>query len=114
MASNVEMMRDLLKRCDGLLTAGRDKDMVDEHLWNVLSALRGPDDSNSDLKWVTTARVRHILGISPGLGLAVNSTPEPAAGIGEFLASMHFIHHWQAAMQSLKALGYEVTEEELP
>jgi hypothetical protein len=32
-------------------------------LWHVLTALRGPDDENKELKAATTAVIRHALGL---------------------------------------------------
>lgn len=86
-------------------------------LWDVLSALRGPDSDDSHmLKDVTTARLRGAIGLRQQ-SFAVVSYSEPiykdVSGwdMSDSLknshnAQHHFAKHYSNAVQALKALGY--------
>jgi hypothetical protein len=94
-------------------------------LWDIISALRGPDDRictsrADDIKIYTTARIRGILGIEgDDQGLTIRNLPLSDAEIkvrNEFLdeASLaHFASHFKRAMNALKAFQFDVPEGEL-
>jgi hypothetical protein len=89
-------------------------------LWDVLTALRGPDDNNTSLKSITTARIRGVLGLRPnGAAGAVVDDGVPihndASGYDMFYklketvdntVSYHFAKHYAYAVATLRALGY--------
>ena len=89
-------------------------------LWDVLTALRGPDDNNTGLKSVTTARIRGVLGLRPnGASGAVVDNGAPvhseASGYDMFYklkesvnesVLYHFAKHYAHAVAALRALGY--------
>jgi hypothetical protein len=73
-------------------------------LWDVLTALRGPDSRDQNLKERTTARIRYMaLGDAPGKdpnGVAISrASPIDASG------SDHFCEHAQAAKEALEEMG---------
>lgn len=90
-------------------------------LWDVLTALRGPDSDALKLKDATTAVVRHKLGLlSRGNFITAKDSPEAAAHRNESMPREnryggyylrdynHFSHH---AYQAFKALGLEWNKE---
>ncbi|MHA1881564.1 MAG: hypothetical protein ACTSUO_00770 [Candidatus Thorarchaeota archaeon] len=101
----------------------------DEALWNVLTALRGPDEITIDektfdislknqLKEFTVARIRAIIGISPNAPFWVRHSPLHDDEIlmrNKLLrkCNEHFKDHFIAAMRTLKDLGYKIPEKEL-
>jgi hypothetical protein len=74
-----------------------------EHVWNVLTALRGPDSDNYNVKCVTTSRLRGALGLS-GEDLAIVHYGTPAEKAED--VNYHFNIHYERALEALKALGY--------
>lgn len=85
-------------------------------VWAILSALRGPDSGNDELKYLTTARIRAVLGLQV-CGLMVNYHPlndEQKVERDRLLsrASPHFTRHYQEAVVEIrKAKGYDLFEE---
>jgi hypothetical protein len=87
-------------------------------LWDILTALRGPDDGNPDLKQITTATVRGAIGIMSGgnTGAIVSNQRPFGADLDRFLltdrlqnehkAAYHFVSHYREALIALKSLGY--------
>lgn len=81
-------------------------------LWDVISALRGPDkDEMSMVKDATTSVIRHKLGISEYIGLIVRPDTETAAqvrrNIDSYMADYHFVFH---AKRAFGALGLKWDE----
>lgn len=86
-------------------------------LWDILSALRGPDAAHSEvLKEITTARVRGAVGLKP-TSFAIVDTQEPIykdMNVWDmttelsrlYRAEYHFAKHYGNAVKALKALGY--------
>ena len=77
-------------------------------LWDILTALRGPDDTNLSLKEATTAVIRyHALPVCDKNGATVYKDcigNEIARHKYESTASRHFISH---AKNAFKALGLD-------
>ncbi|MHA1881559.1 MAG: hypothetical protein ACTSUO_00745 [Candidatus Thorarchaeota archaeon] len=101
-------------------------------LWDVMTALRGPDEdlkiqledghfyTSDDVKHLTTARIRAILGMEDDgrLGLEVRPVPLTDDEIvlrNELLkkCSQHFGAHFRNAMRTLYELGYPIPEKEM-
>jgi len=111
----------LIERAEKVGITGMYGRQPDKFIWQVLSALRGPDDGDSNLKNLTTARVRSIFGLeacanSP-TGAIVNDIPLPHRQIvrrNELLkkSGWHFKSHFEQAMSALQRLGYDVPEAE--
>ena len=89
------------------------------HISDLLTFLRACDEEDPDLKWYTTARVRHFMGLR--YILAVNHDPLNAEKIK--LRNMllvgspgHFRWHWWDAVQAIRDLfNYDLeTEKEIP
>lgn len=82
-------------------------------LWDILSALRGPDDGNSDAKDAATAVIRWYVFKRtdiPG-GMIINQdTPEYASYRISSARSYHFSRHVSAAFAALGLKLYEVNE----
>lgn len=87
-------------------------------LWNVVTALRGPDNGDEDLKRATTEVIRWKLLGKPTDRLHFSGSylaPDSGVGLqrrthyslGEFEASHHFLRHAQWAF---KALGLKWDE----
>jgi len=104
----------------------------EQALWFVITALRGPDEdlviqtedghyyASDDVKRLTTARIRGIIGIEKdkNLGVAVRTTPLTDVEIAlrnKLLneCSPHFASHFRTAMRILYELGYPVPPKEL-
>jgi hypothetical protein len=89
-------------------------------LWNILSALRGPDNNLGVLKGYTTARIRGIIGLesSDALILSIMDSPLDAdeknkRDIALSSADSHFLEHYGMAKLSIRRvykwdLGEEV------
>ena len=103
----------------------------DYSLWNILTALRGPDlgdnAENQRLKELTTGRIRGILGIvedrfyvrhdvlSPDSILERDELLEKSVRqhpISEF-QNTHFFFHFVLAMLALRRLGYDIPDNEM-
>lgn len=95
-------------------------------LWDVLTALRGPDDSCFNTKDATTAVVRHTIGLSGRTGSDLNSTyhgyavkpdntqyshrrKELESGLARLLPG-HFRDHILAAFNALDLKWNDVNE----
>lgn len=93
---------------------------ADEPTWDILTMLRGADsdtDDAMDLKWLTTARIRGLIGVLPGNGAAVRSYPldeEEKAQRDHLLekAPRHFRDHYDAAVGAIRQVyGYDIIAE---
>ena len=89
-----------------------DPEIREKLLWDVILALRGPDDC-PELKPFTAARIRGILGMDKGLGPMVRSLPLRDIEVQrrDWLLSTHSEHyeeHFERAMRGLHLLGYVV------
>jgi hypothetical protein len=91
------------------------------HLWNLLTALRGPDSDDEELKFVTTGRIRAVIGMRPyagSSGAVINPLPLRIDQKETRLARLaspnecHFKNHYELAMIAVRAIyGYELMEE---
>jgi len=108
-----------------------DPSLRNEMTWDIISALRGPDqyeiivDDNEiypadELKHLTTARVRAIVGFTRSMdtGLNIRETPlnnDEIVFRNKLLhhAEPHFTSHFRVAMRTLHMLGYPVPVKEL-
>lgn len=117
-APTVKQVLDTLVR---VLNQNNDQSRL---LWQVISALRGPDAPHLDnLKFQTTAAIRAALGIR-FTGIVRNSAqPIGADKVASYLSSTmagvaetvhksfpdvqdHFLAHYAEALHALKSLGY--------
>jgi predicted nucleic acid-binding Zn finger protein len=89
-----------------------------KQLWDILTALRGPDDGNTELKEITTSAIRAAIGLGQNSVGALVSSSRPFGAdfdlsaelthelLANYKAQYHFaLHYWQA-LQALKQLGY--------
>jgi hypothetical protein len=88
-------------------------------LWDILTALRGPDNSDDKVKNKTTARIRHVIGLkSSTRSGAITNTEKPVGAnqITYFWATLdavrthvsaepHFLSHYTKALIGLRKLG---------
>lgn len=72
-------------------------------VWDVVTALRGPDDSSDTLKQLTTARIRGAIDIKSNFVDAIDLTPSWAVAIE---MHPHFGRHYYSALEALTKLGY--------
>ena len=132
MKSLNEALIDLVER------GKQDKNKYADHVWNIVTALRGPDlhaedEDVIDLKHLTTCRVRSIFldrdsvesDIS-GLNIQhmnamgyINTCPLSDELIEKRNALLddspsHFVYHFFDALIALIRLGYSVPVKELP
>jgi hypothetical protein len=87
-------------------------------LWDILTALRGPDNGNYHLKEETTAKIRAGIGLKHGnVGYATVSDSKPLPSTDyravnrAILAKFpddknHFSFHYAKAIQGLTELGF--------
>jgi hypothetical protein len=94
----------------------------DTGLWDIITALRGPDcdSTNHDmytLKKLTTERIRTFVGLwSPMLNSEQALSPDDIILRNKLLdekANSHFFIHFVRALCALKANGYPVPDEEM-
>lgn len=89
--------------------------MPSRHLWNVLTALRGPDSDNTTLKEVTTARIRGVVGMA----IQFNNTGAVVSDDRSLLPELetdhksysreptrHFQFHYGLAAKALRYFGF--------
>jgi hypothetical protein len=86
-------------------------------LWMILSALRGPDAHDHNIKEATTEKIRAVIGVKPypnntaGVS-ASKDKPKSLLTFSEATGSLppngdfHFYSHYSEAVKSLKKLGY--------
>ncbi len=104
---------------DNLISFLNNAPRVDSRLvWEIVTALRGPDDNNNALKNVTTARLRGAIGLNAGGSTGaivefeepINKNLDSWVIIDELKqshgAAYHFAKHYAHAVQALKVLGY--------
>lgn len=76
-----------------------------EHLWNILTALRGPDDDTFTVKAQTTERIRSIIGLRDGSTFTVGHAKLTATALQERRSQHHhFNSHYRRAVKSIAAL----------
>lgn len=91
-----------------------------ELLWDILTALRGPDEDTDELrpqlKRLTIARIRGILNldyVSVGVrGAALSQEEIERRDKLLRKTSTHFQRHFKIAMDALFSLGYPAPKEE--
>lgn len=89
------------------------RDQEARDLWDVLTALRGPDTNEPDLKMVTTARLRYAMGLRKAEHLSEDSIGDFIyEGPVKFPANKemrgHFGKHVLAAKEKLEKMGFKV------
>jgi hypothetical protein len=104
-----------LDRIVEFLNYGYGDDVATSALWNVLSALRGPDEDDrmEALKCSTTAVIRHAIGLKTD-SLVIGPDEDRAVEVRkmvEELAPTHFIWH---AKNAFSALGLKWAENNHP
>jgi hypothetical protein len=81
------------------------QDAKGEAVWDVLTALRGPDNESYPVKEATTAVIRwHLVGDMSGAGLDSNPDSEQLLEIRKELKGNHFKSH---VYNAFTALGLE-------
>jgi hypothetical protein len=82
-------------------------------VWEVFTALRGPDSNNYNVKEITTQQIRSAIGLQAqnaggaftGIGL-----PKGIANPDEFTVqhreNRHFVTHYGCAVEALEILGF--------
>ena len=74
----LEELKDLILRAENAVNnEGYSMDVISRDVWNILAALRGPDDGNGQLKLYTTSRIRAIVGLefAKRCGAVVEASP---------------------------------------
>ncbi len=105
--------RDWRKMLEAIATFVNVHDEHSKNLWNVLSALRGPDnmDGVSAGKFCTTGVIRYAAGITPGpTWMVVNPDTRERAGDRKHTPSGHFQDHARKAFVALD-MNWEVTND---
>ncbi len=76
-------------------------------LWAILTALRGPDSNQNELKDITTARIRFAIGLDDsGQGFIVHAGRPLKKYETGLQDSSHFFTHSDLAIGALERLGY--------
>lgn len=113
MSELINEIRDLCDRADKY-----QGDYISARLiWDILSALRGPDSDDHDLKSVTTERIRGIVtSSSMSVGMPVREYPlsqKEKEVRGKLLKnSAHFSSHYWYAVRAIKELYHYDLENE--
>jgi hypothetical protein len=107
----------------------RELNRGNRELWHILTALRGPDSGNKQLKDYTTARIRAVIGMMYSGMSSKNDeheqtfasvNPAPLAGEERFernklLERGHFRLHFLRAQEAIELVyGYDIFDERLP
>ena len=74
----LEELKDLILRAENAVNnEGYSRDAILRDVWNILAALRGPDNENGRLKLYTTGRIRAIVGLefAKRCGTVVEASP---------------------------------------
>lgn len=87
-------------------------------VWDIVTALRGPDSENERLKELTTAKIRKAIGLHSGAGYIVAKTPFLTAAEKTELDNLllhvsgpHFYKHYTLAIKAIKKLyGVDLSE----
>ena len=88
------------------------EDRERKKLWDVLTALRGPDDGSESLKDATTAVIRwHVFGktVVPGEPI-INQDCEFFAQLRKSGKTALLLHFWNHVWSAFDALGLSMTE----
>ena len=77
----------------------------DEKLWYILSALRGPDEGDADVKYASTARLRAVVvpNLARANGATISDKPLALLNYSEKLGD-HFIAHFNRACGAIALL----------
>jgi predicted nucleic acid-binding Zn finger protein len=116
---------DVKQLVDQIVTVLKGPKFEAKQLWDILTALRGPDDGNIKLKEITTAAIRAAIGLGQNSVGAVVSSLRPFGAdfdlsadftpgyhklmhelLANYKAQHHFVLHYRQALQALKQLGY--------
>jgi hypothetical protein len=102
-----DVVRSVLKRIDEVLA--RD-DSDSEALWNILTALRGPDSDEWELKAATTERIRTVALPKTAYSNFTASTASFSKGKIDksILPDDHFGNHVRMAITALQGHGFDV------
>jgi len=80
--------------------------------YNIMASLRGPDTENDDLKWIFTARIRHLVGMDCERVGAICREEKIVSlrNVFEALKKVnandeHYLRHASKALHELRAKG---------
>jgi hypothetical protein len=80
-------------------------------LWTILTALRGPDQYNEDLKSKTTSRLRHAVGLKKNINFSTSDERLSRYPVDMFSQERrelwHFIYHFNEAVKVLTQMKSE-------
>ena len=84
----------------------------DPDIYNIATALRGPDSWNSELKRIFTARIRALVGLKPNIDLSIEVRESSKIELDDIVYAIlnvsrvdyHYLEHVKAALSSLSAL----------
>jgi hypothetical protein len=114
----MKTVNDMLNDLDEFFLTAPKSDVV--HLWDILAALRGPDDIDTELKTRTTARIRSLAFprtaaygaedlpatfAQPGSGMPTLSPMEQGRIYAGHHSLYHFFSHIEYADTALRAIG---------
>jgi len=103
-----EGMNEIRKLLDNIGSSGKINFQKDQILWNILTALRGPDNENNQLKEYSTARLRNM--ICPTLSREAGATVNAYGNVHNINdkavdTQKHFNRHFNWAVNALSKLG---------
>lgn len=110
-----QTVREVLDIIDEFLWSHPDR----QNLWDILAALRGPDEGNTDLKLATTALIRgrafpktaRLSSETGGYVHAAMVTKDTREGFRKTLDWMNvFAHFEQHVLSAFRALGLKFDE----
>lgn len=94
--------------------------------YNIMCVLRGDDTTIEEIKWIFTARIRHLVGVSESevYTAIVRSRPHVSKidvdilvnklmgfGSADYLVLSHYLNHVMAAINSIGELGLMLPSE---
>jgi len=99
-------MNDIRRLLDRIGRSGFDSPNKDWVVWTLLTALRGPDNKNDNLKQYSTARLRGEIVPNLAQGAYADVDPGELHKINPAAANTepHFSNHFNLAISSLEKL----------
>lgn len=114
--SSEEKVKRVLTAVNKVLGDAKDKTAA-RNLWNILTALRGPDSDNTTVKQYTTAQIRYLVG-------EISKTPFAHTNVGAIVQEFkptqfgkhkdtndHFRAHIRYALEALHEIGVITLEQ---
>lgn len=115
-ARKVTRRRETRELVDTLVANLNVGDEASRSLWEILTALRGPDQESNDadeIKYRTTSRFRGLIGMESTIGLypvgaiVYHEKPSDVLPNDSIVVGHHFLVHYTDALAAANELGFK-------